>query len=152
MKLQHHVWFTTAALAAAAFVCSLNQAAAADNAAIDPTGTWKVTMFDPQTKRQIGWEETLKIRREGVSLTGTITHRSSVNGKERVYQSVIKEVKIQGNDLSFTFSHPPHVGKGPDITSNYEGKIIGDSIKGKIALEWDGHAFNRAWEAKRASG
>lgn len=152
MKLQRNIWFTTAALTAATFVCSLSQARAADNVTIDPTGTWKVSMFDPQTKRQIGWEETLKITQEGPGLTGSITHRSSVNGKERVYESVIKAVKLQGNDLSFTFSHPPHVGKGPDITSNYEGKIIGDSIKGKIEQEWDGHTFKRTWEAKRVSG
>jgi len=152
MKLQHNVWFTTAALTAATFVCSPNQATAAHNAAVDPTGTWKVTMFDPQTKRQIGWEETLKITQEGGGLTGTITHRSSVNGKERVHESVIKKVKIQGNQVSFTFSHPPHVGKGPDITSNYEGTIIGDSIKGKLDQEWDGHTSKRAFEAKRGSG
>lgn len=150
MKLQHNVWSTTAALTIATFVGSLNQASAADNAAIDPTGTWKVTMFNPQTHSQIGSEEALKIALEDGKLTGTITHRSSVNGNVRIYESVIKEVKIQGKNLSFTFSHPPHVGKGPDITSNYEGKISGEIIHGKIEQEWDGHTIKRDWEAKRS--
>jgi hypothetical protein len=149
MKLQSPIWLATAALTAATVVWSFNEGMAADKAALDPTGTWKVTTFNPQTNSKIGAEETLKIKLAGEKLTGTVTHRSNVNGNERIFESPITETKLQGGEIAFTVSHPPHVGKGPDITLSYQGKITGDKIKGKVESEWSGHTSVRNWEAKR---
>jgi len=149
MKLRSRIWLATAALTAATVVWSLNEGMAADKAALDPTGTWKVTTFNPQTNRKSGSEETLKIKLEGGKLSGTITHRSNVNGNERIFESPITETKLQGGDIAFTVSHPPHVGKGPDVTMSFKGKISGDVIKGKLESEWSGTTFARNWEAKR---
>ena len=86
---------------------------------------------------------------EGGKLSGTITHRSNVNGKEIIRESPLKETKLQGSEISFTVSHPPHVGAGPDVTLNYQAKISGDGIKGKQEGEWSGATIARNWEAKR---
>jgi hypothetical protein len=149
MKLRSRVWLATAALTAATVVWSLNEGMAADQAAIDPTGTWKVTTFNSQTNRKTVFEKTLKLKLEGGKLSGTFTDRSSVNGKEIIMESPIKETKFQGGDISFTVSHPPHVGDGPDVTMSFKGKISGDVMKGKLEGEWSGATFARNWEAKR---
>jgi hypothetical protein len=149
MKLRSRIWLATAALTAATVVWSLNEGMAADKAAIDPTGTWKVTTFNLQTNSKTGSEETLKLKLEGGKLSGTITHRSNSNGKEIIRESPIKETKFQGGEISFTVSHPPHVGAGPDVTKSYQGKISGEVIKGKLESEWSGATIARNWEAKR---
>jgi hypothetical protein len=149
MKPLNNVWLARAVLSLGSLILSLNYVIAAEARALSPAGTWKVTMIDPQTKNKMGSEETLKINLEAGKLTGTITHRSNVNGSVRVYESAIQEIKLQGTDISFTFSHPPHVGRGPDVACTYQGKLAGDAIKGKIEQDWSGHTFRRDWQARR---
>jgi hypothetical protein len=131
-----------------AFVDSANMALAAKKVATDPTGTWKIARGNPETKTK-GSERTLKLKLEGGKLTGTIDGQSNINGKVRIFEWPIKNTKIQGNDFSFTVSHPPVEGKGPNSTSTYEGKIAGDTMKGRVEVEFAGQTFTRKFERKR---
>jgi hypothetical protein len=81
-------------------------------------------------------------------LTGTIDGRSEINGKVKIFEWPIKDTKIQGNSISFTVTHPPTYGSGPDSTTVYEGKITGDTMTGTAETEWSGNTFKRAFEAR----
>lgn len=101
----------------------------------DPTGTWKwsFTGQNGQTR-----ETTLKLKLEGDKLTGTISGRES--------DTAIEDAKLTGDDVSFKVTREFN---GNKVTMKYNGKISGDSIKGKIESERDGQPRSRDWEAKR---
>ena len=117
---------------------------------VNPTGTWKVTTPTTNTQVRVG-AQTLKLKLDGDTLTGTLSYYSSpmVNGKASVSELPISEAKIQGNTLSFNFTHPPASGKGPNANYTYEGTISGDAIKGTFTVEWMGNTSTKNWEAKR---
>lgn len=124
--------------------------ARAGEPAVNPTGTWKVTVTSTNTQaRPVA--QTLKLKLDGGTLTGTFTYNSSaiVNGKARVSELPITEAKLQGDEISFNFSHPPAAGNGPNADYCYQGKISGDSIKGTFTTEVMGQTRTRAWEAER---
>ena len=149
MKTQNRIWLGTAALTIAAFVWSSGLGLAAEKGVMDPTGTWKIAMINPETKAKSP-ERTLKLKLEGGKLTGTIDGRSEINGKVKVFEWAIKDTKLEGNAISFTVTHPPTYGKGPDSTTIYEGKITSDTMKGTAETEWSGNTMKRDFEAKRA--
>ncbi len=148
MKSQNKSWFLTATLAVASFVWCSGIVLAADSSAVNPTGTWKVATINSETKARSP-ERTLKLKFEGGKLSGTIDGRSEINGKVKIFEWPIKDTKLQGNDMSFTVTHAPTVGKGPDSTTVYEGKITGDTMKGTAETEWNGTTFKRSFEARR---
>ena len=117
---------------------------------VNPTGTWKVTITSTNAQVRLG-AQTLKLRLNGGTLTGTLSYNSSpiVNGKARVSELPITEAKLQGNEISFNFTHPPSFGSGPSANYSYRGKISGDSIKGSFTTELMGESRTRGWEAKR---
>ena len=149
MKLPNRIWLTAAALAVATFTGSLGPGMAAEKNAIDPAGTWKIARFNPDTKAKTGSEETLKLRWAGGKLTGSLTGRSNSNGKVKIFEWAIKDTKLEGGNISFTVTHPPVLGQGPDSTTAYQGKITGDVMRGKLESDWSGQTFKRDWEAKR---
>ena len=146
MKPQNRIWLIISALTIAALVWS-SEAIAADKAAVDPTGTWKLATINAETKAKSP-ERTLKLKLEGGKLTGTIDGRSEINGKVKIYEWPIKDTKLKGGDISFTVSHPPTAGTGPDSTTVYEGKITGDTMKGTAETEWVGNTHKRDFEAR----
>jgi hypothetical protein len=148
MKTQNGMLVPTAALTIAALVWSSGPIMAADKGAVDPTGTWKLATINSQTKAK-NPERTLKLKLEGGKLTGTIDGRSEINGKVKMFEWAIKDTKLQGNAISFTVSHPPTFGTGPDSTTMYEGKITGDAMKGTAETEWSGNTMKRDFEARR---
>jgi hypothetical protein len=150
MKLKNHIWLATAALAVVTVIVPSNRGMAGEEVSSDPTGAWKITMISPETKKK-GSEQTLKLKLEGGRLAGTITGQSSNNGNVRIFEWAIQKTKLQGKDISFTVTHAPVTGNGPDSTTIYEGKITGGTMKGKAETEWSGHTFKRDWEAKRAA-
>lgn len=101
----------------------------------DPTGTWtwSVPGRDGQTRNV-----TLKLKLEGDKLTGTMPGR---NG-----DVAIDDAKLKGEDISFSVTREFN---GNKVTTKYNGKLSGDSIKGKIEFERQGQAQTRDWEAKR---
>jgi hypothetical protein len=148
MRPQHSIWLGTVTLTIAALVWCSHSAMAAETAAIDPTGTWKIVMINPETKAK-GSEHTLKLRLEDGKLTGTIDGRSSINGKVKVFEWPIKDTKLERTKISFTVTHAPVAGRGPDSTTDYDGKITGDTMKGTSELEFNGLTIKRDFEAKR---
>ena len=125
-------------------------ASGADKASADPTGAWKVTVSTTNAQAR-PTPQTLKLKLDGGKLTGTLTYNSSatVNGKARVSESPITEAKLQVNELSFNFTHPPSVGNGPNANYTYQGKISGNTIKGTFTMEWMGNSRTRGWQAER---
>jgi hypothetical protein len=148
MKLQSSIWLTTTAMAVITFVCSSNLGIAAENSAIDPTGTWRIARINAETKSR-GLEQTLKLKLENGKLTGTITGGSSHNGKVRIFEWPIKDTKLRGSEIAFSVTHAPVTGNGPDATTIYEGTITNDTMKGKFEAEWNGNTFKGDWQAKR---
>ncbi len=147
MKLLNSTSLVSAVLSIAALIWS-GTSMAADKGAIDPGGTWKLVTINSQTKAKSS-ERTLKLKVEAGKLTGTIDGRSEVNGQVKMFEWPIKNTKLQGDAISFTVTHPPTVGKGPDSTTIYEGRITGAAMKGTAETEWMGHINKRDFEAKR---
>jgi len=148
MKPQNSSSLASAALIIVALVWPSAVSLAADKGAVDPTGTWKLATINAQTKAKSP-ERTLKLKLEGGKLTGTIDGRSEINGKVKMFEWAIKDTKLEGNAISFTVTHAPTYGKGPDSTTIYEGKITGDTMKGTAETEWSGNTNKREFEATR---
>jgi len=146
MKLQQSICLTTALLVLAVTGASVR----AGEPAVNPTGTWKVTISTTNTQAR-PTAQTLKLKFDGGMLTGTLSYNSSaiINGKARVSELPITEAKLQGDKLSFHFTHPPAVGNGPNASYNYQGTINGDTIKGTFTTEWMGQTRTRGWESER---
>jgi hypothetical protein len=146
MKLQRSICLTTALLFLAVAGSTVN----AEESVVNPTGTWKVTVSSTNTQARPA-AQALKLTLNGGTLTGTLSYNSSptVNGKARVSELPITEAKLQGNELSFNFTHPPAAGNGPNATYSYQGTISGDTIKGTFTTEWMGQTRTKNWEAKR---
>ncbi len=101
----------------------------------NPTGTWKWTVkFGDQTR-----EMKLKLKLEGDTLSGAMLGR---DGKE----NPIQDAKYKDGEVSFKVVRERN---GTKMTSNYTGKVSGDTITGKIQFERDGNSQSRDWEAKR---
>ena len=112
--------------------------AQADDKKADPTGTWTWTMAgrDGQTRTA-----TLKLKLEGDKLTGTMAGRNNTD-------TAIEEAKLKGDEVSFQVTREFN---GIKVTTKYNGKISGDTIKGKIESERNGTPQSRDWEAKRGA-
>ena len=102
---------------------------------VDPTGTWKwsFTGQNGQTR-----ETTLKLKMDGDKLTGTVSGRNN--------DTAIENAKLKGDEISFEVTREFN---GNKFTSKYNGKISGDSIKGKQEFQRNGETQSRDWEAKR---
>jgi hypothetical protein len=110
----------------------------------DAVGTWKLAA-NPNSKA--GFQPTLKIRLEGGRLAGTLSQNPDPRYKDRV----LEDVKLQGSELSFTVTIPAASGSGPNVTRKYQGKISGETIKGKCDIAWAGQPYSKDWEATRVS-
>ena len=105
-------------------------------AKVDGTWKWSFTTQQGETR-----ETTAKLKQEGEKVTGTISGRQG-NDTE------IKDGKID-KDGKLTFSVVREFN-GNQMTSKYEGKVEGDTIKGKVVTtRGDGQSRDREWEAKR---
>jgi hypothetical protein len=113
----------------------------AEDKKADHSGTWTWTMpgRNGGPERKI----TLKLKTEGDKLTGTL---SAPGRGGQASDTAIADAKLKGDEISFTVTREVNNNK---FTSKYNGKISGDSIKGKIETERDGQTNSRDWEAKR---
>ena len=120
---------------AVCLIFALSVLARAEDKKADPTGTWKwsFTGQNGQTR-----ETTLKLKLDGDKLTGTISGRGG--------ETAIAEAKVKGDEISFQVTRE---FQGNKMTQKYNGKLSGDTIKGKMEFERDGQAQSRDWEAKR---
>ena len=134
---------TTLIKAAACAILALGAVAQAQDKKADPSGTW--TWTSPGRNGGPDRKSTLKLKLDGEKVTGTL----SAPGRGGQSSDVeISEGKIKGDEISFSVTREV---QGNKFTAKYNGKISGDSIKGKIETERDGQARSRDWEAKRES-
>ena len=117
---------------------------------INPTGRWKVILLSTNAQARPA-PQTLKLKLDSGTLTGTLSYYSGpvVNGKAPVSELPITAARIQGNGISFRFTHPPAYGKGPNANYTYQGKISGNTIKGTVTTEWMEHTSTKDWQAER---
>ena len=122
-------------------ILALGAVAQAQDKKADPTGTW--TWTQPGRNGGPDRKSTLKLKLEGDKVTGTL----SAPGRGGQSSDVaISEGKLKGDEISFSVTREV---QGNKITSRYNGKISGDSIKGKVGTERNGQTQSRDWEAKR---
>jgi hypothetical protein len=132
---------TTLIRAAACAVLALGTVSQAQDKKVDPTGTW--TWSTPGRNGGPERKSTLKLKLEGDKVTGTL----SAPGRGGQSSDVaITDGKLKGDEISFAVTREV---QGNKFTAKYNGKISGDSIKGKIGTERNGEAQSRDWEAKR---
>lgn len=111
-------------------VCGL--AAAADDKAVDPVGTWKC-------EYEIGGQprtSTLKIKKDGDKHTGTMSWPDQDDTK-------VSDLKLKDSALSFSAVRKLN---GMEINVEYKLTIDGDQLKGKGASEFGGE--KREWDIK----
>jgi len=100
------------------------------------TGTWKSTFTTPQGKTV---ETVYKLKQEGEKLTGTA---KGPRGNE----AKIEEGKVKDGKVSFQISREFNDQK---FTMKYQGKLSGDTIKGKMEISVGDQTRSVDWEAKR---
>ena len=122
-------------------ILALGAVVQAQDKKADPTGAW--TWTTPGRNGGPDRKSTLKLKVEGDKLTGTL---SAPGRGGQSNDSAIADGKLKGDEISFTVVR--EFG-GNKITAKYNGKISGDSIKGKIETERNGQTNSRDWEAKR---
>ena len=120
---------------------ALLQVQAAEKA--DPTGTW--TWTQAGRNNQPDRKFSLKLKQEGDKVAGTI---SAPGRGGQSTDTEIGDAKLKGDELSFTVTREFN---GNKIVSKYNGKISGDTIKGKVERpgRGGGDPVTTDWEAKR---
>jgi len=104
--------------------------------AADPTGTWKWSVMG---KDNNSFEQTLKLKFEGDKLTGALVGRNN-------NETAIADASFKEDTIAFTVTREQG---GNKIVSKYNGKLDGDTIKGKIESDRGGKTNSRDWNAKR---
>lgn len=131
---------TLTSLFSLAFCLALTStfSAQADDKKADPSGTWtwEAPGRDGQTRTA-----TLKLKLDGDKLTGSMMGRNN-------NETAIEEAKLKGDEISFQVTRE---FQGNKVTTKYNGKISGDTIKGKTEFTRNGEAQSRDWEAKRGA-
>ncbi len=101
----------------------------------NPTGTWK---YSAEVNGQ-SIEVTIKLKLDGDKLTGTVSALDT--------ETKIEDGKFKDDEVSFKVNREVN---GNKFTIKYQGKIKGDTFKGKRELERDGQTNTREFEAKRS--
>ena len=106
--------------------------------AASATGTWKWTMAGQNGQQR---ESTLKLKQDGEKLTGALMGRNN-------QETEITDGKVKDGQVSFKVTRKFN---DQEMTSSYNGKLDGDTIKGKVERPGrDGGAARTSdWEAKR---
>jgi len=116
-------------------VCGL--VGAAEEKAVDPVGTWKCEYQIGDMQRTA----TLKIKKDGDKLTGTMTWPDQEETK-------VKDLKLKDATLSFSAVRKL-MGMEDGITVEYTLTIDGDKLKGKGAAEFGGEKREFDIDGKR---
>jgi hypothetical protein len=145
MQRKHYVLASliTAATCAVLAFTTANQAQAQDKKA-DPNGTW--TWSVPGRNGGPDRVSTLKLKVDGDKVTGTLSTPGRGGGAPT--ETAIEDGKIKGDEVSFTVTREFN---GNKFVTKYNGKLSGDSIKGKMSMDRNGQATDRDWEAKRGT-
>ena len=106
----------------------VGSARAGDN---DPTGTWTWT-----SPKGVG---TLKLKLEGDKVTGVMVRKA---GDLKVEDGTFKVGAI-------SFRVPGKTPGGQPMVHMYQGKLVGDTIKGSATIVLPDRSVSGDWEAKR---
>jgi len=106
----------------------MGSARADDN---DPTGTWNWT-----SPKGVG---TLKLKLEGDKVTGVMVRKA---GDLKVEDGIFK-------DGAISFRVPGKTPGGQRMVHMYQGKLVGDTIKGSATIVLPDRSVTADWEAKR---
>ena len=85
-------------------------------------------------------EQTLKLKLDDGKLSGAMSGRNNS-------ETPIADATFKDGDIAFTVTREFN---GNKVVSKYNGKLSGDSIKGKVETERNGEKQSRDWEAKRS--
>ena len=123
------------AILSAVLVLGLGGLAGARDEKANPVGTWKCEYDIGGQKR----ESTLKIKKDGDKLAGTMTWPDQK-------EAMLKDVKLKDGELSFSAVREFMDNK---IPIDYKLKIDGDKLKGKGAADIGGEKREFEIEGKR---
>jgi hypothetical protein len=123
------------AILSAVLVLGLGGLAGARDDKADPVGTWKCEYDIGGQKR----ESTLKIKKDGDKLAGTMTWPDQK-------EAMLKDVKLKDGELSFSAVREFMDNK---IPIDYKLKIDGDKLKGKGEAEIGGEKREFEIDGKR---
>ena len=124
----------TAALVLGLFLLAGGARTADDKA--NPDGAWKWTVKRGDQQHVLS----VKLKRDGGKLTGTYI---GLDGKE----SAIEDGTYKDGAVSFKITRERD---GNKLVIKYNGKVEGDTIKGKAEINAGGETRTRDWEPKRA--
>lgn len=131
---------TSKLLAAIAAACFVSVAAFA----ADASGTWKWTQ--PGRQGGAGFEVTLKLEAKDGTLSGTLLGMQGPQGA--IPDVAIGDASLKGDVVAFSVTREFN---GNKRTSNYEGRLEGDTIKGTVERQGrDGNTMKSDWVATRA--
>jgi hypothetical protein len=85
------------------------------------------------------------VKLEGEKVAGTL---SAPVLADQNFDVSISDGQLKGEELSFAVTLEI---QGIKFPAKYNGRIRGDSIKGKLETERDGQVLSRDWEAKRVA-
>jgi hypothetical protein len=129
-------------LAGAVLACSMLVQVHAEDAKVDPSGTY--IWAQPGRNGGPDRTNTLVLKLEGDKLTGKV--QSPGRGGGDPMSTDIKDGKITGSDISFSVTREFN---GNSFTTKYSGKLADGTIKGKTETERNGETQSRDWEAKK---
>ena len=113
--------------------------------AADVSGKW--TFEQPGRGGNPGRPVTITLKADGAKLTGSVPGMGR-GGDNPPPPTEITDGKVDGNNVSFTVKREFN---GNAIVTKYNGKVEGDTIKGKVEApgRQGGDPTSRDWEAKR---
>jgi hypothetical protein len=125
------------ALALAVLVGFLPQLQAAD-----VTGKW--AWSTPGRQGGEARKMTLELKADGEKLTGKLLSPGRQGGEPRATE--ISDGKVVGDEISFAIKREYN---GNQMVIKYNGKVSGDTIKGKSSISRGAQVREMDWEAKR---
>jgi len=131
---------------------------AAEEPAVNPTGTWELRILSPGSnvlKLNLS-PQVLKLNFEGRKLTGTLSRQAG----SKIEQLPLEDAKLTGSEISFAthvfaLSYQNNVLQPTDTNKvtywKFKGQITGDTMTGKVEkTSWQEEGNRtRDWEAKR---
>jgi hypothetical protein len=97
----------------------------------DPTGTWQWT-----TPKGVG---TLRLRLEGDKVTGVLVRKAGdLKVEDGIYKGGAISIRVPGGTPG-----------GQPMVHMYQGKLMGDTIKGSATIVLPDQVVAGDWEAKR---
>ncbi|MBM3839526.1 MAG: hypothetical protein FJ398_16455 [Verrucomicrobia bacterium] len=103
--------------------------------AMNVTGTWQWTFTTPGGQT---FEPRVRLAQTGERLTGTVFWGEG--------EAAISDASVEDEQVSFKVVRER---AGRSVTTQYRGKLAGDTIVGKIESDWSGNVQTFDWNARK---